>query len=320
MSSSAVQLSHVKKSYGTTVAVTDLSFSSEAGALTAVVGPDGAGKTTTLRMLSGILVPDAGEITILGKTWREDRQELKAQIGYLSQFFSLYGDLTVDENIEFFADIHGVAGYEKERDELLQFTRLSPFRNRLAGQLSGGMKQKLALACTLIHHPQLLLLDEPTTGVDPVSRREFWVILWQLLQNGMAIIMTTPYMDEAERAEHVVMMHQGRNILQGRPEELSENLAGVLFEVSCSSPRQAATILRGASRTNQVQLFGDRLHVSAEHKDQAPEISAVLEENDITVRQVRQVRPGLEDVFLSRLSQSGAEGHLDSSQEQYHDG
>ena len=197
----AIEISGLCRNYGAVEAVRSLDLRIEAQEMFALVGPDGAGKTTTMRLLCGILKPDAGSIRIFGRELEKNLPWVKSQIGYLSQRFSLYGDLTVDENIEFFARIHGVRDFDDRRSELLSFTRLLPFRSRQAERLSGGMKQKLALACTLVHRPRIIFLDEPTTGVDPVSRREFWIILSRLLREGITIVMSTPYLDEAERAE-----------------------------------------------------------------------------------------------------------------------
>ena len=229
----------------------------------ALVGPDGAGKTTTIRLLCGILTPAAGSVEIFGHDAAREPSWIKDRIGYLSQRFSLYGDLTVDENIEFFARIHGVRSFQERRDELLSFTRLLPFRGRLADRLSGGMKQKLALACTLVHRPRVILLDEPTTGVDPVSRREFWVILSRLLQEGITIVMSTPYLDEAERATRVGLMSNGRLMAVETPARIRAAMEGSVMEIVCADTRRASAVLRGAGGLREVQLFGDRLNAVA---------------------------------------------------------
>src|SRR5437870_2840222 len=210
MTDLALEVHKLSKHFGEIKAVEQLDLSVEQGELFAIVGPDGAGKTTTIRLLTGILQPTEGEGTILGLNLRKDIEKIKLQIGYLSQRFSLYPDLSVDENIEFFAEIHEVHDYKPRRDELLEFTRLTPFRDRLADKLSGGMKQKLALAATLIHKPKIIFLDEPTTGVDPVSRRDFWKILSALLEQGITIVMSTPYLDEAERCTRIALMNHGK--------------------------------------------------------------------------------------------------------------
>ena len=213
----ALTLEHVKKSYGTVEAVRDLSFTVARGEMFGLIGPDGAGKTTTIRLLCGLLHPNAGSIRVLGRDPVKDHRAVTADIGYLSQRFSLYGDLSIDENIAFFAEIHGVFDYSARRDRLLEMTQLSRFRGRLADRLSGGMKQKLALACTLVHEPKVIVLDEPTTGVDPVSRRELWKLLSQFLASGITILLSTSYLDEAERCSRVALLHEGRLLAIGEP-------------------------------------------------------------------------------------------------------
>ena len=235
----AVEVSSLTKSFGEMHAVRNLDLVASPGEMLAIVGPDGAGKTTLIRMLCGIIKPDSGSITLLGLDLAQNLAAIKPRIGYLSQQFSLYLDLTVDENIEFFAEIHGVHDYAKRRDELLAFTRLTPFRTRLAGQLSGGMKQKLALAATLIHTPEIIFLDEPTTGVDPVSRRDFWKILSALTAQGITILMTTPYLDEAERASRVALMNHGQILIADTPQAIRKQMKGQLFEIVTPDIRRA---------------------------------------------------------------------------------
>lgn len=218
---SPVRLERLTRRYGPVTAVRDLSFEIRRGEMFGLIGPDGAGKTTTLRVLLGLLKPHDGRVEVLGLDPRRDHRELSSRIGYLSQRFSLYGDLSIDENVGFFAEIHGVTGWRPRRDALLEMLRLAPFRDRLAERLSGGMKQKLALACTLIHTPELLVLDEPTTGVDPVARREFWKILVRLQKDGLTILLTTPYLDEAERCQRLALLHEGRLLALDTPENLT---------------------------------------------------------------------------------------------------
>jgi ABC-2 type transport system ATP-binding protein len=219
-STAVVTVKKVTRRYGAVLAVDDLSLFVPRGQMMGLIGPDGAGKTTTLRMILGILQPDAGEIRTLGLDPVRDHRELSGRVGYLSQRFSLYGDLSIDENVEFFAEIHGVRGWKPRRDELLEMLGLAPFRARLADRLSGGMKQKLALACTLVHTPELLVLDEPTTGVDPVARREFWKILVRLQRQGLTILLTTPYLDEAERCQLLALLDRGRLLALDTPEAI----------------------------------------------------------------------------------------------------
>ena len=220
----AVKIEKLSKSFTDIKAVDDISFNIEKGEMFGLVGPDGAGKTTTIRSLCGLIKPDSGNITLLDIDLNTNKKEAQIKIGYLSQKFSLYGDLSVDENIEFFAEIHGVKNYTDRRNELLEFTRLAPFRDRPADKLSGGMKQKLALACSLIHRPQILFLDEPTTGVDPVSRRDFWKILSGLIKEGITILMSTPYLDEAERCNHVALMNKGKILGLDTPQNIKKSI------------------------------------------------------------------------------------------------
>jgi len=295
-----VEAEGLAKHFGETAAVRDLDFSVRKGELFYIVGPDGAGKSTLIRLLSGIIKPTAGRGRILGFDLQKDHQQIKKHIGYLSQKFTLYGDLTADENIEFFAEIHGVRNYSSRREELLGFTRLAPFRRRLAENLSGGMKQKLALACTLIHTPDLLLLDEPTTGVDPVSRRDFWKILFGLLQTGMTIIVTTPYLDEAERGSRVGLMDNGRFIVVDEPAVVKALMRGKIIELVCADNRKAAAILGNLPGVADVQTFGDRLHlIVRDISMDIPAAERLLAEAGIKILNQRPVPPSLENVFIS---------------------
>jgi ABC-2 type transport system ATP-binding protein len=223
---SAVTLTHVVKRYGATEALSGLTLDVHRGEMFGLIGPDGAGKTTAIRLMCGLLHAEAGEVRVLGQDPTRNHRRIAERVGYLSQRFSLYGDLTIDENIAFFAEIHGVADYHARRDRLLDMTQLTRFRGRLAERLSGGMKQKLALACTLVHEPELILLDEPTTGVDPVSRREFWKLLSEFLADGITIVMSTPYMDEAERCTRIALLSEGRVLDAGDPSQLRAAMPG----------------------------------------------------------------------------------------------
>src|SRR5438034_639698 len=257
----AITLDRITKRYGGTTAVRELSLSVERGEMFGLIGPDGAGKTTTIRLICGLIPADGGDVRVLDLDPVRDHRQLTGSVGYLSQRFSLYGDLSVDENIAFFAEIHGMRDYAARRDRLLELTQLAPFRTRLADRLSGGMKQKLALACTLVHEPDLIVLDEPTTGVDPVSRREFWKLLSEFLSQGITIVMATPYLDEAERCARVALLHQGRLLALDRPDNLREALPGVLYEVIVSEHRRAPAVLARLSGVRDVQMFGERAHV-----------------------------------------------------------
>ncbi|MBM3285437.1 MAG: ABC transporter ATP-binding protein, partial [Candidatus Aminicenantes bacterium] len=255
----AIEAEGLTRTFNGIRACTDLSFSVFRGEMFCIVGPDGAGKSTAIRLLSGILKPTAGRAQVLGFDLTSEADEIKKRIGYLSQRFTLYGDLTVDENLEFVAEIHDVRDFKKRREELLKFTRLEPFRRRLAENLSGGMKQKLALAATLVHGPELLLLDEPTTGVDPLSRQEFWRILFGLLEREITVVMTTPYLDEAERSHRVALMDQGSILDIDTPAGMKKRLAGTAVEIVCEDVGKASALIRNMESVLEVQAFGDRL-------------------------------------------------------------
>src|SRR5687767_8018692 len=258
---SAITLDRLSKRYGAVEAVKDLSLTVERGEMFGLIGPDGAGKTTTIRTICGLQRPDSGSVRVLGLDPRRDHRAITSSVGYLSQQFSLYGDLSVDENIAFFAEIHGLRDYAAARTRLLELTGLVAFRDRLAQQLSGGMKQKLALACTLVHEPTVILLDEPTTGVDPVSRREFWKLLAEFLSRGVTIVMATPYLDEAERCSRVALLHEGRLLALDRPDTLRHQLRGRVAEVIARDKRRAADLLERLPGVLGVQMFGERAHV-----------------------------------------------------------
>ena len=299
----------LSRSFGEVRAVHQLNMSVHEGEMFGLVGPDGAGKTTAIRMLCGLLAPSAGSATVLGKDILKETDLVKTEIGYLSQRFSLYGDLTIDENIEFFAEINKVYDYKSRREELLEFTRLSAFRERLAEKLSGGMKQKLALACTLIHRPRLLFLDEPTTGVDPVSRRDFWRILQSLLQQGISIVMTTPYLDEAERCTRVALMYEGTLLRLDTPEAMKGSMSGQVLEIVCDRIREAFSLLQAQGAAREVQAFGDRVNVIVDNASASgPELRKVLEKEGIVVRSLRRIEPTLENVFISLLSKDQEPG------------
>lgn len=299
-----IEIENLKRSYGDIVAVNGVSYTVAKGEMFGLVGPDGAGKTTTIRMLIGLLKPDSGNARLLGYDLKTQKNKIKDQIGYLSQRFSLYGDLTIDENIEFFADIHGVKNFKERRDELLEFTRLTPFRDRLADKLSGGMKQKLALACTLIHTPKIIFLDEPTTGVDPVSRRDFWKILSNLLKEGITIFMTTPYLDEAERCNRIALMNNGEIISWDTPKNVKASLKEQIVEIVCSPIRDAYNIIR-ANTEYEVQMYGDRLNVALQnYEEQYRNLEKLLIENNIEITDHRVITPSLENVFIHLISKA----------------
>ncbi len=303
--SEAISTSALQKRFGEVTAVEELTLAVQAGELFGLVGSDGAGKTTTLRMLAGIMDPSGGEAIVLGRNMAQRAEEVRGEIGYMSQRFGLYPDLTVLENLRFYADIHMIPGREQGSriDELLGFSNLTPFKDRLAGKLSGGMKQKLGLACALVHRPRVLFLDEPTNGVDPVSRRDFWRILHGLLGQGVAILVATAYLDEAERCHRVGLMHRGRLLACDTPKGLKKLMKGGVLELTAAEPRRAVRLLSGAFPSGSVALFGEKVHL---YFDEGPEQAreravATLKPADLEPSRVRQVEPTLEDLFVSLL-------------------
>ncbi len=304
-----IQIRGLTKRFDEITAVDGLELGVRRGEMFGIVGPDGAGKTTTFRMLCGVLMPSSGTAAILGFDLLKESRKIKREIGYLSQRFSLYGDLTVDENIEFFAEINEVYDYSARREELLEFTRLAPFRTRLADQLSGGMKQKLALACTLIHRPKIIFLDEPTTGVDPVSRRDFWKILSDLLKSEITVVMSTPYLDEAERCNRVALMNKGKVMVVDTPQRVKSLMLGEVVEVVSGEIRRAAKVLKGDSRFREVQTFGDRLNVIVDDGSRdIPAIEALLRAAGIPDVESRVIKASLENVFISLMGRENPSG------------
>ncbi len=305
-----VQIHEVTKRFNGVTALDSATLTVCEGEMVAVVGPDGAGKTTLLRAVSGLLKPDEGSIRLFGEDLSRNRRAIRRRLGYLSQGFSLYRDLTVDENIAFFAQIYGIRHFRERRDELLSFTRLTPFRTRLAGRLSGGMKKKLALACSLIHRPKLLLLDEPTTGVDPVSRRDFWLILGRLLSEGITILTATPYLDEAERCSRVGLLNDGAFLVTGTPDEIRGRSRGSLFEAICEQPRAAQQRLASFSGGNaldekpEIQTYGDRIHVRFDSGADETVLRTLLDAAEVSVSSVRAIEPSLEDVYITLVEKT----------------
>ena len=302
----AISTHELCKRFGVLRAVDGLSLQVKPGEIFGLLGPDGAGKTTTMRLLTGLLTANSGQAEVVGIDVLRDPEAVKPHIGYMPQRFSLYGDLTVAENIIFFANLYHVPRAERVRreNELLEFSRLAPFRNRLAQHLSGGMKQKLALTCTLIHTPKVLFLDEPTTGVDPVSRREFWKILYALLKQGVTLFVSTPYMDEAERCHRVALMNDGGIILCETPHNLKARMRGELLELMADPLRSAQTLLASTPGVFGVQVFGDRLHLWVGNAAEASlSITGLLEKEGIRILGLRSIEPGLEDVFISLLAE-----------------
>ncbi|MCL5027693.1 MAG: ABC transporter ATP-binding protein [Bacteroidetes bacterium] len=299
----AIKVNNIIKDYGNVRALNGISFDVKNAEMFGLVGPDGAGKTTTIRLLCGLLTPTNGSAELFGFDLTKDRNKIQKEIGYLSQKFSLYGDLTIDENIEFFADLHGVKDYKHRRDELLEFTRLTPFRTRLADNLSGGMKQKLALACTLIHKPKIIFLDEPTTGVDPVSRRDFWKILSNLQKDGVTIFMSTPYLDEAERCNRVVLLNDGKVLSFDTPKNVKASIKKSIVEIVCTPIIKAYKLLKEKSNY-EVQMFGDRLNLALDdYQKDFTQIENLLVENGIQMIDHRIIPTSLENVFIHLINE-----------------
>jgi ABC-2 type transport system ATP-binding protein len=294
---------HLSRSFGTVYAVSDLDLSINKGELYGLVGPDGAGKTTTMRLLTGIMTPTSGEAWVGGYSVLSDAERIKDKIGYMSQRFGLYEDLTVMENILFYADIYEVAQRERQAriERLLGFSNLTLFVDRLAGKLSGGMKQKLGLACALVHTPEILFLDEPTNGVDPVSRRDFWRILYDLLREGVTIFLSTSYLDEAERCARIGLMHKGKVIIEDQPKIVRNSLALPMVEVWTDQARAAGEIARAVHGVASVSVYGDRLHIGLEAKDHAAIVLSKLAQEGISIQDHRDILPSLEDVFITMV-------------------
>jgi ABC-2 type transport system ATP-binding protein len=311
MTSAALELDGVTKRFGETEAVRGVSYAVNPGEMFGLIGPDGAGKTTTIRLLCGLLRPDGGQIRVLGKDPVKNHHAITTQIGYFSQKFSLYGDLTIDENIAFFAEIHGVFHYQDRRNRLLEMMQLTPFRSRLADRLSGGMKQKLALACTLVHEPKIILLDEPTTGVDPVSRREFWRLLSEFLSQGITIFMATPYLDEAERCSRIALMSNGHILALDEPTALRTGFPDDIIEVLAEPQDAAARVVRGDPAVHDVQTFGERLHVRVPRGDTdaaVVRLRLACGQAQVRVTSMRSVPASLEDVFIDRVVTAPSQG------------
>ncbi len=289
------------KRFGSLAAVDGLTLTVAPGEAFALVGPDGAGKTTTMRLLCGIMDPDGGEARVLGFDIVREAERIKENIGYMPQRFGLYDDLTVAENLAFYADIYRVsrAAREARVPELLSFSALGPFQSRLAGNLSGGMRQKLGLMCALIHTPRLLLLDEPTFGVDPVSRREFWQILYALLGKGITIFLSTAYMDEADRAHRVGLLHRGRLLVVDNPQAIKATFAGDLLEVRLEDLRRGRRVLAEHPLARQVLAMGDRLMVTvANAQEAAGPLKAALENAGFRAVRLAPAEPGMEELFV----------------------
>jgi len=306
----AIVVSALGKQFGETRAVDRLTFEVYPGEIFGLVGPDGAGKTTTLRMLAGVLAPDSGSATLAGHDVATDSEGVKLDLSYMPQRFGLYEDLTVDENIRFYADLFLVDRGDRERRsaELLSAAGLSEFRARLAGNLSGGMKQKLGLVCALIHRPRVILLDEPTNGVDPVSRRDFWRILYSLIAEGVAILTSTSYLDEAERCHRVGLLYYGHLLFCDRPSELRKQFPGGVIAVRAPEASRIRDILEKSPGVRTALLVGDHVHLFVDESAlRLPELRTQLDAAKTPYDSIEQVAPSIEDLFVSAVeSESSA--------------
>jgi ABC-2 type transport system ATP-binding protein len=298
----SIQTNNLTKKFGPLTAVSHLNLEVKTGEIFGLVGPDASGKTTTLRMLCGILPPDEGEGRVAGHDIRKEAEALKEKVGYLPQRFGLYGDLTVLENIDFYADLYQVSKNERKGriERLLRFANLEPFGKRKAQDLSGGMKQKLGLICALIHTPQILFLDEPTTGVDPLSRRDFWMILYDLLREGVTILFSTSYLDEAERCSRIGLIYQGELLIADTPSAVKAQIAGTVLELRMENHQKGIKILEGVESLRNLVLSGDKIHILVDDLHEGERvIREVLEPKGMEILSLAVVRPSLEDAFVS---------------------
>ncbi len=302
----SIQTTNLTKSFESLIAVKDLSLEVKTGEIFGLVGPDASGKTTIIRMLCGILPPDGGEASVAGCDIRKETDSLKERVGYLPQRFGLYGDLTVLENIHFYGDLYQVPKQKrKERIErLLRFANLEPFGKRKAQDLSGGMKQKLGLICALIHTPQILFLDEPTTGVDPLSRRDFWLILYDLLKEGVTILFSTSYLDEAERCSRIGLIYQGNLLVADTPSAVKARIGGTILELRMENHQKGMKLLEGIELIRSLVLSGDRIHILVDDPQESEKvIREILKENGMEISDLLAVRPSLEDAFVSMVGE-----------------
>jgi ABC-2 type transport system ATP-binding protein len=303
-----IEVRGLRKAFGDVVALDSVDLQVRQGEVFGLVGPDGAGKTTLMRILAGLVPPDEGEALVAGRDLVSWPESVKPHTGYLAQAFALYDDLTVEENVTFCARVYGVAraAYQERLSRLLRITRLAPFTDRLAEHLSGGMRQKLGLMCALIHRPEVLFLDEPTTGVDPASRRDFWRLLYGLPAEGVAILVSTPYMDEAERCDRIALIQNGRILARGTPDALKATVTGCLFSVEATPRAEARRLLEAVPHVESVTVFGNRLHVAARQDTTSDVLLDALRRAAVEVACVEQIEPSLEDVFTTTMQEVGA--------------
>jgi ABC-2 type transport system ATP-binding protein len=302
-----IRASGLTRRFGTLTAVDHLDLQIAPGEIFGLVGPDGAGKTTTLRLLCGLMDASEGQAMVAGYDVARHLDQVKDQIGYMAQRFGLYADLTVEENMHFYSDLFGLRRADRGQlmRQLLAMTRMEPFRKRPAANLSGGMKQKLALMCTLLHHPRILFLDEPTNGVDPVSRRDFWAILYQLVRDGLTLFVTTAYLDEAERCNRVGLMSQGKLIRCDTPRNLREHLEDACYRVGTADQAAARELMAGLPGVLAVEPSGTRLHVYITPQGSPEAIRQRLSDGGLPPGEFERITPSLEDVFIDLVRRSG---------------
>ncbi len=298
-----IEATNLTKKYGDLTAVDNVSMTVEEGELVGIIGPDGAGKTTFLRMVAGALEPTSGTVTVNGKTFRDNRRELKEEIGYLSQVSQAYGDLTVWENMEFFGKIRKVRDWEKRGERLLEFARLTEFKTRLADQLSGGMRQKLGICCAVLHQPKVLILDEPTTGVDPVSRRELWLILASFLREQMTILVATPYLNEAERCNKVALFSGGKLLRYNSVPALINEMSLHVFEIHSKNLRNAFAVVSGFDFAENLVVLGDRISFLVERSslNRAGDVLEAVREKVDDKAELKEISASLDNIFASLI-------------------
>ena len=300
----AIEVKNLTKRFGDFVAVDSINFQVRRGEIFGFLGPNGAGKSTTIRMLCGILQPTDGEGIVAGFDISKHQEKIKKRIGYMSQKFSLYDDLTVGENISFYGGIYGLKKIELRvrKEEILEMAGLTGREKTLVIELSTGWKQRLALGCAIIHHPEILFLDEPTSGVDPISRRSFWDLIYQIADKGSTVLVTTHYMDEAEHCDRLTLIYRGKLIALGTPDELKESYGDDLLEVECEPLMEGLEILSKMSVFHEVALFGSSLHISlSDSKTTILDIQKRLIQRNVKVKRIEKIQPSLEDVFVSLI-------------------
>lgn len=298
-----IRCESLSKEFATVKALDDITLEVRKGELFGLVGPDGAGKSTLMRLLTAVMEPTSGDAWVASHHIVKEPEQIKEKIAYMPQRFGLYEDLTVMENIVFYADIFSVPKSERPSriEKLLGFSNLTPFTDRLAGQLSGGMKQKLGLACALIHTPEIIFLDEPTNGVDPVSRRDFWKILYELLKEGVTIFVSTSYLDEAERCTEIGLIYEGRLLEKDTPGAIKERHAMPMIEVWSGNSRAVMQALKDHQQVTGIGVYGDRVHIGLADRAHIPELLALLSEKQVTIEEHREIAPSIEDIFFSMI-------------------